>query len=108
MLTPTHLENTIHPELQMKNEVPSDHPELGYAVPYLDTATWVEDCSEDYPNGKIYHKFYEKETKAQIVLHKNSDINERAKRTIHTQEVIRILRNTSRDLPDDVRGTVQP
>ena len=87
----------------MKNEVGSDHPELGIAVPFLDTAVWIENANHNYPNGKIMHKFYEKDTKAQQVIHKDSDINERAKRTIHTQEIIRILRNNSKDLPDEVK-----
>ena len=99
----TEIVNTIHPQLQMKNEVPSDHPELGLSVPFLDTSVWIEDADKTFPNGKIMHKYFEKKSKAQIVIHKDSDINERAKRTIHTQEVIRILRNTSRDLPDEVK-----
>ena len=99
----TEIVNTINPELQMKNEVGSDHPELGYAVPFLDTAVWIDDANEEYPNGRIFHKYYEKPSKAAIVIHKESDINERAKRTIHTQEIVRILRNSSRDLPEEVR-----
>ena len=87
----------------MKNEVPSDHPELGIAVPFLDTAVWIENVNKKFPNGQIQHKFYEKGTKAQLVIHKESDINERAKRTIHTQEIIRVLRNNSKDLPDEVK-----
>ena len=54
-------------------------------------------------SGFIFHKYYEKDTKDSTVVHKYSDINERAKRTIHTQEIIRILRNTSRELSDEVR-----
>ena len=99
----TDIVNTLNPELQMKNEVGSDHPELGYAVPFLDTSIWIEEANEEFPNGKIFHQFYEKPSKAAIVIHKESDINERAKRTIHTQEIVRILRNSSRDLPEEVR-----
>ena len=39
-----------------------------------------------------------------MVVHKNSDMNERAKRTIHTQEIIRILRNNSRELPEEIKN----
>ena len=48
-------------------------------------------------------RFFEKPSKTPLVIHKESDINERAKRTIHTQEIVRILRNSSRDLPEEVR-----
>ena len=80
----TKIVNTIHPELQMKNEVASDYPDLGYAVPFLDTAVWIESCTKTYPNGEIIHKFYEKPTKAPIVIHKDSDVNERAKDYTYT------------------------
>ena len=99
----TTIVNTIDPEIQCKCEVPSDHSELGMAVPFLDTAVWVDHSSKDHPKGKIYHKFFEKLTNPRIVIQKESAINERAIRTIHTQEIIRILRNTSRDLPENLK-----
>ena len=34
---------------------------------------------------------------------RESDIDERVKRIIHTQEIVRILRNSSRELPEEVR-----
>ena len=58
----TKIVNTIHPELQMKNEFPSDHPELGYAVPFLDLQVWI-DCNEKYPNGEILHMFMRRKLK---------------------------------------------
>ena len=99
----TEIVNTIDPEIIMKNEVPSDHPELGFAVPFLDTAVWIEEADANYPKGKILHRYFEKPMNAQIVIHKDSAMNERAKRTTHTQQIIRVLRNTSRELPDDQR-----
>ena len=99
----TEIVNTINPEIIMKNEVPSDHPELGFAVPFLDTAVWINKVDDNHPKGKILHRYYEKPMNAQIVIHKDSAMNERMKRTTHTQQIIRVLRNTSRDLPDDQR-----
>ena len=66
----TDIVNTINTELQMKNEVGSDHPDFGYAVPFLDTAIWIDDANDEYPNRKIFHKFYEKPSKTAIVIHK--------------------------------------
>ena len=79
----TDIVNTIDPEIQCKNETPSDHPELNFAVPFLDTAIWIEPASVEYPNGKILHKHYVKPTNSKIALQNGSAYSKNGTRTVH-------------------------
>ena len=47
----------------------------------------------------VLHEFYYKDVASKTVVNSRSAIHEKAKRTILTQEVIRIMRNCSRLLP---------
>ena len=48
---------------------------------------------------RIVHEHYSKEISAKAVVNARSALPVKTKRTIHTQEVVRILRNCSRHLP---------
>ena len=85
--------NTLDPYIQMKAEVPSDHPELGNCLPILDTQVWLEDVGG---NQKIRHMYFEKEMASRGVTHKPSALGEREKRASPVQDGVRRLLNTSR------------
>ena len=91
--------STIDPEIQTSFDVPSDFPDG--KMPYLDTKQWMEYNDEKYPQGKLLHQHFVKPMATRIVVEKESAIGEREKRTIHTQEIIRIFRNCHEDLPQE-------
>ena len=68
-------------------------------LPFLDTQMWV-----DEKTGKVLWKHYEKPMNSRIVMGKRSALDDRTKRTIHTQEVLRIYRNTHRDVAEQIRN----
>ena len=90
----------------MTIEVGTDHPELGNKLPFLDTAIWMDYKDENCPQGKLMHKHYKKAMASKVGVQVESAINERVKRTINTQEVIRALRNCHEDLPDEEKNEV--
>ena len=78
----TEMANTIDPDIRMSSEVPSDFSEG--MLPFLDTQMWVDEST-----GKVLWKHYEKPMNSRIVMGKRSALDDRTKRTIHTQEVLR-------------------
>ena len=70
--------NSLDKDIQMTYEVPSDSPQ-----------------------GKIVHRHYVKPMASRLVVQNESAIGERELRTIHTQEIIRILRNCHEDVPEE-------
>ena len=54
---------------------------------------------------QILHEHYHKEVSSKAVLNARSALPSKTKRTIHTQEILRILRNCSRQLPFEVART---
>ena len=94
--------NSIDETIIMTAECPSMHPENGFKLPYLDMALWVEDNKKN-SQGKILFSHYTKPMASKLVIQKTSAIGKSQKRTILTQEGIRMLRNTHPDLPDSYR-----
>ena len=78
----------------MTSEVPSDFEDG--MLPFLDTQMWIEEES-----GRVLWKHFEKPMNARIVMSQRSALDDRTKRTIHTQEVLRIYRNTHRDVGEE-------
>jgi hypothetical protein len=89
--------NSIHPSIRMTIDYPSRYADG--KVPMLDVKMWLEEV-----NGRrvILYEHYVKEIATKMVIHADSAIPKRIKRTVLTQEVLRILLHTSRNLPWDV------
>ena len=66
-------------------------------VPILDLKVCVVD-------NKISWQYYRKKVANFLVLMERSAMSDRQKRVSLTQEVIRILRNTKKELPDSVKN----
>ena len=62
---------------------------------------WLEYGDKNCPQGKIMHKHYAKPMVSKVRVHQESTLSERVKRTIHTQEVIRCLRNCHEALSNE-------
>ena len=88
--------NGIHPCIQIEAEYPSKCREA--KMPILDVKVWLEkqQHSDAY---RVLYEFYMKEITTKMVLHARSANPWREKRNILTQEVIRILKNCSLNLP---------
>ena len=86
--------NTIHPSIRMTIDYPSRYEEG--KVPMLDVKMWIGEV-----NGvsKIIYEHYEKVIATKMVIHAKSAIPMQVKRTVLTQEMLRILLHCSTDLP---------
>ena len=101
--------NTIHPSIQVTFDCPSKHENV--KMPVLDLEVWpaqeVDPLTREV-TVRIMHEHYSKEVASKAVVHAESALPWKAKRTIHTQEIIRILRNCSKYLPANItRGHVK-
>ena len=65
-------------------------------MPVLDIQVRVQ-------NNKIEYMFYKKSMSNQLTSMERSAVPNRVKRCTHTQEVIRRLRNTSQEIPEEER-----
>ena len=98
--------NSIWPWIQVKEDVGSKYEDK--KLPILDLKVYVVELVNEY--GVKYWvprwSFYEKPMKSQYVLMKESAMGKKTKVTTLTQEVIRRLRNTSREAEDSEREEV--
>ena len=87
--------NKIHESIQVEIDTPSMHEDN--KLPILDLKVWIENI----PNRGYYilHEFYCKNIASKSVIHARSSIPWANKRTILTQEVLRIMLNCSRKIP---------
>ena len=126
--------DTVMTMLKTEEDSPGNHPELGFKVPILDEAMWVENvmvysqgqdvhskCNKDVPclpikepeceDGvegevrpaprmaqQIYYEFFTKPMKPKLVISAESALPWQQKRTVLTQECIRRLLNTKKEL----------
>ena len=66
---------------------------------------WVEDRKEHgMKYQEVMHEFFEKEMVSPRVIHQQSALAEKVKRTTLTQEIIRIRKNTSKRIREDRKG----
>ena len=86
--------NTIHPSIQLEIDFPSNHDDG--KMPILDLKMWVEERGE---GCRVMHEHYQKDVSSKSVVHAQSALPWSMKRTVLTQEVLRVLLNCSRDLP---------
>ena len=93
--------NDIHPCIQLEADYASRHTDN--KLPMLDVKMWVERTQDsDSSWCKIMHEFYQKEVSSRAVVHARSSLPWSSKRTVLTQEVLRILLRCSPDLPWEV------
>ena len=86
--------NGISRCIQVEIDCPSLH--ANKKMPILDLEVWVE-------NNEINFQFYRKPMANTLVLMERSAMSKRMKRVCLMQEVIRILRNTKKELPDYIK-----
>ena len=87
----------IHPSIRSTVDYPSKHEDG--KVPMLDLKMWIGEI-----DGRILllYEHYEKPMTTKSVVHRNSALPMKTKRTILTQEVLRIMLHCSPYLPWDV------
>ena len=95
--------NSIHPSIQLEVDYPSQHGDG--KLPVLDLKMWVEENEKNREQRGyqvVMHEFYAKEVSSKSVVNAKSALSWGSKRTILTQEVLRILLNCSPKLPWEV------
>ena len=92
----TSIANTIDSSIKMEASVPSDF--ANKKLPLLNTQVWIENTKE---GPQVRYEFYEKPMATRLLVDKESAIGERERRTIHTQGLIRVIRNCHEDLHEN-------
>ena len=82
--------NSVMPCVVMKADWPSRNEDD--KMPILDMKVWTND------EGLLYYQHYEKEVSSKTVLHSQSAHSGSCKRSVHTQEVLRRMMNSSKRL----------
>ena len=82
--------NTLHPMIQLTGDCPSSN-DTG-KMPLLDTQVWVE-------GNKVLYEHYRKPVANPLVMLQMSAMPGDMKRTVLTQEVVRVRKNISLELP---------
>ena len=89
--------NTIHPSIQVKVDVPSDHEDQ--KLPALDLKVWIDEVAVgDSFKRKIIHEHYVKDIASKYVIEEQSAMPIHKKRQILTQMCLRVLLNNSQYL----------
>ena len=91
-----HLANTVCDMIEFSYDTPCMN--VDKKLPVLDVKVFINS------EHKIVHEFYEKPTRNQRVILASSALSWAQKRSIHTQEILRRLKNTSKELDDEVRN----
>ena len=92
--------NEVLSSIQVTTEYPSKN--VNRKMPILDLNVWMETQFDQVTHEvsvNILHEYYSKEVSSKAVIDARSAVPWKMKRTVLTQEVIRILRNCSRRLP---------
>ena len=82
--------SSINPDIKLTGDCPSLN--ASKMMPALDVQLWVE-------GGRVKYQHFRKSMANNMVMMKSSAQPDKTKRTSLTQEGIRILRNTSLELP---------
>ena len=88
--------NGIHKSIQLEIDYPEKHEDK--KMPLLDVKVWMMERN-DRNKKVIMYEHYRKEMASRMKIHQRSAIPYRDKMNILTQEVIRTLKNCSRELP---------
>ena len=104
--------NNISKAIKLEIDHPSNHKER--KMPLLDVKVWLQeyemnaeengnesktDNKEERKKQRIMYEHYRKEMASKMTIHARSALPHNQKRNILTQEVIRILKNCSQELP---------
>ena len=92
--------NSIHPSIEVEIDCQSRHHDG--KLPILDLKVWIEKRNRDGESqgeNRVLHKYYSKEISSAYVINARSALSWRSKKTILTQEVLRVLLNCSVELP---------
>jgi len=93
--------DSIHESIKLECDVPSNYEDG--KVPILDLKVWIAEVeTEGGIKRKIMHEFYIKNVSSKLVVHKESALSMGTKRTILTQQCLRVLLNCSPDLDKNV------
>ena len=92
----------IHPSIQLEVDYPSKHQ--NGKLPIFDLKVWIETKEketekQDEKASLIIYEFRSKSVASKAVINAKSALNWSTKRTVLTQEVLRVLLNCSRMLP---------
>ena len=99
--------NSIHESISVKVDYPSNHENK--RLPILDTEMWIEQVNvKGVSKPQILYSYYEKEMSSKYVLHKDSAISSIAKINILTNDLVRVMKNTSTQLhKEEQRKNIQ-
>ena len=103
--------NDIHPSIKLEIDYPSKHQDGKLPIP--DLKVWVESRERDVEGQKkrvsvILYEFYSKRVSSKSVINARSALSWSTKRTVLTQEVLRVLLNCSKHIPrESVNKKVQ-
>ena len=86
--------NSIHHSIRHTIDFPSNHEDR--KVPMLDLKMWRQTQERQ---TRILYEHYEKEMTTKSVIHRRSALPEQVKRTVLTQELLRILLHCSEHIP---------
>ena len=92
--------NSIHPSIEVEIDCPSRHHDG--KLPILELKVWIEKRirdGESQGENRVLHEYYSKEISSAYAINARSALSWRSKRTILTQEVLRVLLNCSVELP---------
>ena len=89
--------NDIHPSIQLEVDCPSNYDDG--KLPILDLKVWIAVI-----NGcnRMVHEFYSKDISSKAVIHAKSALPWQQKRTVLTQEMLRVMLNCSEDVPWEI------
>ena len=93
--------NSINPSLHFKGDIPEYHEDS--TLPMLDFCTWIDSSSS---KPLIKHKFYEKPCASNMVIEASSSQPHKVKINTLSQEVIRRMKNTGRDVDWNIRAEI--
>ena len=86
--------DTIHKSIILETDCPSNHPDK--KLPILDLKVWLQEANR---KRKVMHEYYQKEVSSVATINARSTLPWKSKRTILTQDTLRIMRNCHQDLP---------
>ena len=92
--------NEVHESIQLTSDTPSENEDG--KVPILDLKCWIGESR----NGKkhILHEHYMKSVSNKQVIHRQAAMSINSKRTILTQQCLRIILNCSEELEDETKN----
>ena len=88
--------NSIHPSIRVTIDYPSKYD--ANKLPVLDLKMWIKEIDGVV---RILHEHYEKDMATKMLIHAESAIPMKVKRTVLTQEMLRIILHCSRYIPWD-------